>query len=304
MVHFIYDTALSTLPRLKVGKKKKTWYNDKTLAAIAKEKKAAWDEWKEVPYMGHCMTRNAIHKRPLKAFKQRLSLCAASVQRKKVQTLDNKFRKNDPSRFKLPRKNNQQGSTLMVNGEICSDTDTVLEAWSNHFKSLSSSHDSQFPALAKAKKEYEQLRGKSLDNDEDTPFTLEETEGVIKCLKTSKCGGIDGLQAEHLKFGGKSLVLWVQQVCNAIVELETVPDAMKLGVVRPIYKGGGRDPLDTNSYRGITLSSVLSKTLELLLLRRFQETLSESQFPHLNQTGFVKKTSCADAICSSHLLPD
>ena len=72
----------------------------------------------------------------------------------------------------------------MVNGEICSDTDT---AWSNHFKSLSSSHDSQFPALAKAKKEYEQLRGKSLDNDEmilDTPFTLEETEGVIKCLKT------------------------------------------------------------------------------------------------------------------------
>ena len=92
----------------------------------------------------------------------------------------------------------------------------------------------------------------------------------------------------------------VQQVCNAIVE--TVPDAMKLGVVRPIYKGGGRDPLDTNSYRGITLSSVLSKTLELLLLRRFQETLSESQFPHLNQTGFVKKTSCADAIFSSYEL--
>ena len=92
------------------------------------------------------------------------------------------------------------------------------------------------------------------------------------------------------------------QVCNAIVEFETVPEAMKLGIVRPIYKGGGCDPLDTNSYHGITISSVLSKTLELLLLGHFQEFLSELQFPHLNQTGFVKRTSCIDAIFSSYEL--
>ena len=132
----------------------------------------------------------------------------------------------------------------------------------------------------------------------DTPFTLEETEGVIKNLKSGKAGGLDHLQAEHLKFGGNSLVLWVQQVCNAAVELETISDVLKLGVVNPVYKGNGRDPLDTNSYRGITLSSVLSKILELRLLGRFRAILSAPEFPHQNQTGFVKKTSCT----ACHLL--
>ena len=36
-----------------------------------------------------------------------------------------KFRENKPSRFKLSRKKNAQGSTLMVNGEICLDPDVV-----------------------------------------------------------------------------------------------------------------------------------------------------------------------------------
>ena len=57
-------------------------------------------------------------------------------------------------------------------------------------------------------------------------------------------------------------MLWVQQVCNAIVELQVVPDMLKLGVVQHMYKGNGRDPLDTNSYCGITLSSVMFRTLE------------------------------------------
>ena len=91
-----------------------------------------------------------------------------------------------------------------------------------------------------------------------------------------------------------------KQVCNAAVELETIPDVLKLGVINPVYKGNGHDPLDTNSYREITLSSVLSKILELLLLGCFRAILSAPEFPHQNQTGFVKKTSCTDAIFSSH----
>ena len=228
-----------------------------------------------------------------KAVKQRLTFCAASVQRKKIQGLDKKFRENNLSRFKL------------LNGEICSDPDVVLEVWLNHFKTLSSSHSAQSLSMAKIQQEYDILYERSFENDEsknlvDTPFTLEETEGVIKSLKSGKAGGLDHLQAEHLKYGGNSLVLWIQQVCNAIVELEAIPNVLKMGVVSPIYKGNGRDPLDTNSYRGITLSPVLSKTLELLLLGCFQAILSAPVFPHQNQTGFVKKTSCTDAIFFSY----
>ena len=106
-------------------------------------------------------------------------------------------------------------------------------------------------------------------------------------------------QPEHLKHSGEVLKIWIQQVCNAIVELESVPNSLKLGIVTPIYKGGGKDPLDTNSYRGITLTPVLAKVLESLILNRLQDVLLERGIPHLNQTGYRKKVSCVEAIFST-----
>ena len=46
------------------------------------------------------------------------------------------------------------------------------------------------------------------------------------------------------------------------MELKSVPDLLKLGIVTPTYIGAGKDSLDTNSYRGITLTPVLAKVLE------------------------------------------
>ena len=64
----------------------------------------------------------------------------------------------------------------------------------------------------------------------------------------------------------------------------------------PIYKGGGKDPLDVNSYRGITLNSVISKVLESLILDRLEPLFVEAGLPHPNQSAYRKKVSCADAI--------
>ena len=134
----------------------------------------------------------------------------------------------------------------------------------------------------------------------DVPFTLEEVDGAVRGLKLGKSGGYDHLQPEHLRHGGKLLIVWLQQVCNTIIENEIVPDSFKLGVVSPVYKGNGKDPLDANSYRGITLATVLAKTLEKLILLRLQPTLLEQGLPHRNQTGFVKNNSCVDAIFSTY----
>ena len=45
-----------------------------------------------------------------------------------------------------------------------------------------------------------------------------------------------------------------------------MPACLKLGVTIHIYKDGGKDPLDVNSYRGITLNSVINNVLEPLRL--------------------------------------
>ena len=93
---------------------------------------------------------------------------------------------------------------------------------------------------------------------------------MLRKLKCGKTAGHDGVQAEHLKYGGPILSKWLLQVCNAVTVLEQVPHTLKLGIITLVYKGGGKDPLDRNSYRGITVTSVFSKVLESLLLTCLQ----------------------------------
>ena len=77
-----------------------------------------------------------------------------------------------------------------------------------------------------------------------------------------------------------------------------MPNSLKLGIVTPIYKGSGKDSLNTNSYREITLTPVLAKVLESLILNHLQDVLLE-RIPHLNQTGDQKKVSSVEAILST-----
>ena len=121
----------------------------------------------------------------------------------------------------------------------------------------------------------------------------------IRNMKPGKSAGHDQVQPEHLKYGCTVLSLWIKQMVNAIIEFESVPVSLKLGIITPLYKGGGKDPLETNSYRGITLSLVLAKVLESLILERLRGILAENGLPHINQTAYQKKISCAEAIFST-----
>ena len=66
-------------------------------------------------------------------------------------------------------------------------------------------------------------------------------------------------------------------------------------MVVPVYKGSGKDPLQVESYRSVTLSSVVTKVLEFLILERLQMVFLEASIPHPNQSAY-RKVSCADSI--------
>ena len=133
----------------------------------------------------------------------------------------------------------------------------------------------------------------------DVPFCADEVDAVLRKLEFGKAAGHDLLQAENLKYGGPALRKWIEQICNAITDLKCVPDSLKICIIIPVCKGGGKDPLETNSYRGITLTSVLAKILESLLLSRLRSHLTEQGISHPNQTAYRKKVSCAEAIFST-----
>ena len=60
-------------------------------------------------------------------------------------------------------------------------------------------------------------------------------------------------------------------------------------------KKQGKDPLQVSSYRGITISSVLAKILETLILTRMSDVIAELNLPDLLQTAYQKGLSCSDA---------
>ena len=102
--------------------------------------------------------------------------------------------------------------------------------------------------------------------------------------------------AEHMKGSGDAVVIWLLRILNAVVELEVVPDLLKEGFIVPVYKGGSKDPLRVDSYRGVTLTSVVAKVLEFLFLERLRLVFMEAGLPHVNQSAYRKVVSCADAI--------
>ena len=82
------------------------------------------------------------------------------------------------------------------------------------------------------------------------------------------------------------MVIWLTNILNAVVKMETIPDVLKRGVIVPVYKGGGKDPMRTDSYRGITLTSMVSKVLEFLMLERLEMVFMEAGLPPVNQSAY------------------
>ena len=82
-----------------------------------------------------------------------------------------------------------------------------------------------------------------------------------------------------------------KKIFNCIISLETFPPYLSNAIIVPIYKAKGRYPLQTSSYRGI---SVVGKLFEYILLQRMTSILSERGIPHYPQTAFQKGLSCAD----------
>ena len=102
--------------------------------------------------------------------------------------------------------------------------------------------------------------------------------------------------SEHLLYGGRPICLWLKRIFDTIISNEVIPACLKEGVVVPVYKGKGKD---SSSFRGSTMSSIIAKTLEIVLLKRMSPILDEIGFPDMNQTAFQKGISCSDAIFST-----
>ena len=88
---------------------------------------------------------------------------------------------------------------------------------------------------------------------------------------------------------------WLKRIFNRIIALEEVPVCLREGNILPVYKGKIKDPLLIENYLGITLSSVMVKLFEIILLQRLSPLFEEIGFPDISQTAYQSGLSCSHA---------
>lgn len=106
---------------------------------------------------------------------------------------------------------------------MISDPQELLAIWADHFGTLAQSRVDSEPELQELEHKVAELLSESYKNEEmllDVPFCAEEVAAAVKKLKAGKAAGPNGLLAEHLKWGGESVLVWLQGVLNLIVESE------------------------------------------------------------------------------------
>ena len=275
---------------------RRNFFRDQQLKHLCKINKAAWRAWRDTgrPKSGELFKKKNAAK---KEVRNKINELKARKDRLQAESMDKKFSERAKSRFCTPYEGKPCGSRLLLDGKLSTSKDDIIAAWASHFRYLSESRISESPSLQHIQSQTDYLHRCSMENEDfilDVPITVDGIEGVIKLLKRGKSSGPDGILSEHIIYGGLSLKLWLLKIFNNMVKFECMPECLNNATIVPIYKGKGKNPLSTNSYRGISLTSIIGKLFECILLHRMTPILEKNGIPNHTQSAYQAGLSCAD----------
>jgi exonuclease III len=177
---------------------------------------------------------------------------------------------------------------ISING--ASEPVLIANMFKNHFaKSYINSADNM---LAHA--EFNDLYNLTMLNDqiETSVIDIEYLEKCIHELKGGKASGQDGIVAEHILHSHPSIVVHLKLLFSMILSHAYVPEAFGIGIVIPIVKDKRGDLSSLDNYRPITLSPVISKLFEAVMLGLYSKFMKTDDL----QFGFKKNVGCSNAI--------
>ena len=128
----------------------------------------------------------------------------------------------------------------------------------------------------------------------DRKFTLQEIDSAIKNLKSGKATGSDDIRNEYISYENKQLRPALKLLFNEIYDTGIYPAQWCSGIIVPIYKKGNRE--DPSNYRGITLTSAMSKLFTHMLNQRINDWSEESGILSQAQFAYKKGYNTTDAI--------
>ncbi|MES9880886.1 MAG: reverse transcriptase family protein [Sedimenticola sp.] len=117
-----------------------------------------------------------------------------------------------------------------------------------------------------------------------SPISSEEVENAIGKLNPGKSPDEYKMSSEHLKYSKTVVGKYIADAFNSVLRERKVPELFKSGILTPVLKKG-KDPTKVDNYRGITVTAVLGKLFEYVILERISISQSDLQY------GFTKGLS-------------
>ena len=127
-----------------------------------------------------------------------------------------------------------------------------------------------------------------------TPTGEDEIEKEIDKLHKRKAPGYDSIPNKIVKLFKHHLLKPLAHIFNLSLSTGTVPSALKIAKVIPIYKK--KEHFIPDNYRPISLLSVFNKILEKIMYRRLSSFLNRFQALYEYQFGFRDKHSTTLAL--------
>lgn len=127
----------------------------------------------------------------------------------------------------------------------------------------------------------------------DSRLTLHEVQAALRQLKTKKSPGPDGITNEMLTHLGNTAMCKLLDIYNYSWKQGQLPQIWREATMIPILKKG-KDPKKAASYRPISLTSCVVKTMERIVNARLKWYLETNDLLASEQAGFRQFRSTED----------
>jgi hypothetical protein len=289
-VEKFYENLLNLLKEVDMPKKKKERVSQPWFDSECYNKRKILIEWKE------CLERveanlwdtNIIRPHFAKLRKEYKAL----IVHKKMA-----FMKIREEKILKEAEQNKCYKILSLSKQFCNSNNIMMDEWEQTFEHI-------FNERKLGQDDSLKLSELLVDYDSNSeiefiPIMQEEVSLAIKKMKNGKAPGPDCVKNEDLKMLVEFLLPEITEFLNLCVKKGIFPANWREATLKLLYKGKG-DAEDTNSYRGICVSSAFYNLLDRIMHARIYSSLI-SRIPR-NQYGFVKGKSTIQAV--QHLVKD
>ena len=153
----------------------------------------------------------------------------------------------------------------------CNDYNNAINinTLKDFFETKFADHNENSQRIQSSHRRVENLYSDLCEKPPEPSFIISEhqIQTYIKQLKSGSAPGLDGVMAEHLKYGINTILpLFLSVLFSLCVRHGTVPKHFCEGLLIPILKKHNLDPSIPSNYRPITVSVIPSKILEFYVL--------------------------------------